>query len=103
PACHVHIRAANGVPRGVSFLVKYPGSESIAAGEVAERKLTRWQQMAVLACKGTKARFYELEPAPGMNSTVELDGYFVRGAFKLARVENNAARAGRAFEEFHVS
>ncbi len=91
----IEIMAGRDKPRkGCSFLVKFPGSEPIASQS--------WNRIAVFISVGPKARFFELKPQPDGDEEVRQEGFFVRGAFKVAKTDNNAARAGKLFREFEA-
>ena len=60
----------------------------------------RWRRAAVFAAGGRgKARFFELEPSTQQES-VEFQGFYVRGKFRITRKLNNAKEARKAWESF---
>lgn len=94
------LAARVGSAPGVSFRVKGASVDGEKVGDLRDGKIPPgWSSIGVLVSKGQKARFFRLEPSPDADE-VALEGFYLRGPFKVAETINNARRAGEAFKSF---
>lgn len=97
------LEARVGSATGCSFRIK---GAKVVGGKVGSARAGRidagWERIAVLASKtGSGARYWELEPAvPGTRSKLVFEGFFLRGAFRVAAKNNNEQRSRELFAAF---
>jgi hypothetical protein len=84
-----------------------PAPESVPGYGSVEAAFVRWKRVGVITgVKGAEGapdsyRFFVLELDPGAGEqTIELQGFYVRGPFRVVEKVNNARRAREAWEAF---
>lgn len=102
PPTRLFIRTGHS-PEGV-FKVKHPGelqARTKVDHDAVEGYLDTWQRVGVLVGSGPTARFYELVPGEGAGETLSgAGGFFLRGAFKVARTVESARQSRLAWSAF---
>lgn len=102
PAKVAPLRVRAGFNGSAKLEVKAPGEPIGSARAVVEGTISRWRRVGVVTGAVGRLRFFELVP-DDQEEEITLGELFVRGRFKIARKENNAARARAAWEEFRAA
>lgn len=93
------IHARIGSDDGVSFRVRGARVEGTKSGEVREGVLDVTEERIHVATSDSEkhVRAWVIEPAFGKENEIAFRGFFLRGAFRILSVENNASRARALF------
>jgi len=96
------VLARIGSAKGMSFRIKGAKVAGPKAGNVRTGTLLPgWNRALVLGSRtGRDARLWELEPAPGMNTELVFQDFYLRGAFKVLAMVIDEKKARDAFAGF---
>jgi excisionase family DNA binding protein len=94
------LQAHVGSKTGASFRIHGADVAAPKVGDAREGPIADgWTRIAVLASKANKARCFLLEPAEGAAESLDFEGFYIRGPFRIVERINNTNRAHERFGE----